>query len=118
MTMTVREAFEKGTETFNAHDIDGFAEVLADDVVFRAPGGHTCPLGSGVRAAPHARAAGPRARAGAGGVGPRSGACGTAPFGGGGTGLPPPFELRTMERVPPRRQADPSLPDESGDEPW
>ena len=39
MTMTVREAFEKGTETFNAHDIDGFAEVLADDVVFRAPGG-------------------------------------------------------------------------------
>ena len=39
MAMTVREAFEKGTETFNAHDIDGFAEVLADDVVFRAPGG-------------------------------------------------------------------------------
>jgi ketosteroid isomerase-like protein len=39
MTTTVREAFDKGTETFNAHDIDGFAEVLADDVVFRAPGG-------------------------------------------------------------------------------
>ena len=39
MTMTVREAFEKGTETFNAHDIDGFADVLADDAVFRAPGG-------------------------------------------------------------------------------
>jgi len=39
MTMTVREAFEKGTETFNAHDIDGFADVLADDVVFSAPGG-------------------------------------------------------------------------------
>ena len=39
MAMTVREAFEKGTETYNAHDIDGFAEVLADDVVFRAPGG-------------------------------------------------------------------------------
>ena len=39
MTMTAREAFEKGTETFNAHDIDGFAEVLADDVVFEAPGG-------------------------------------------------------------------------------
>ena len=36
--MTVREAFEKGTETFNAHDIDGFAGVLADDVVFHAPG--------------------------------------------------------------------------------
>jgi uncharacterized protein (TIGR02246 family) len=37
--MTTREAFEKGTDTFNAHDIDGFAEVLADDVVFTAPGG-------------------------------------------------------------------------------
>ena len=39
MTMTAREAFEKGTATFNAHDIDGFAKVLADDVVFKAPGG-------------------------------------------------------------------------------
>ena len=39
MTMTTREAFERGTDTFNAHDIDGFAEVLADDVVFVAPGG-------------------------------------------------------------------------------
>ena len=39
MTMTAREAFEKGTATFNAHDIDGFAEVLADDVAFKAPGG-------------------------------------------------------------------------------
>jgi ketosteroid isomerase-like protein len=39
MTMTTREAFEKGTDTFNAHDIDGFAEVLADDVVLVAPGG-------------------------------------------------------------------------------
>jgi ketosteroid isomerase-like protein len=39
MVVTTREAFEKGTETFNAHDIDGFAEVLADDVVFKAPGG-------------------------------------------------------------------------------
>jgi ketosteroid isomerase-like protein len=37
--MTVREAFEKGTETFNAHDFDGFAGVLAEDVEFRAPGG-------------------------------------------------------------------------------
>jgi steroid delta-isomerase-like uncharacterized protein len=35
----VREAFERGTVTFNAHDADGFAEVLADDVVFEAPGG-------------------------------------------------------------------------------
>jgi ketosteroid isomerase-like protein len=39
MTMTVREAFEKHTEAFNSHDIDGFAGALADDVVFRAPGG-------------------------------------------------------------------------------
>ncbi|MCK1479699.1 nuclear transport factor 2 family protein [Bradyrhizobium sp. 197] len=39
MTMTPREAFGKGTATFNAHDLDGFAEVLADDVVFEAPGG-------------------------------------------------------------------------------
>jgi steroid delta-isomerase-like uncharacterized protein len=39
MPMTIREAFEKGTETFNAHDLEGFAAVLADDVVFRAPGG-------------------------------------------------------------------------------
>jgi ketosteroid isomerase-like protein len=39
MTMTAREAFEKGTATFNAHDIDGFAAVLADNVVFTAPGG-------------------------------------------------------------------------------
>lgn len=39
MAMTVREAFEKGTKTFNDHDIDGFGELLADDVVFAAPGG-------------------------------------------------------------------------------
>src|SRR6476661_8955902 len=39
MSMTVREAFQRGTDTFNAHDIDGFADVLADDVVFEAPGG-------------------------------------------------------------------------------
>jgi predicted ester cyclase len=39
MAMTVREAFEKGTGTFNAHDIDGFTSVLADDVTYSAPGG-------------------------------------------------------------------------------
>ena len=39
MAMTIREAFAKGTETFNAHDIDGFTSVLANDVVVRAPGG-------------------------------------------------------------------------------
>ncbi|HEY1321089.1 MAG TPA: nuclear transport factor 2 family protein [Streptosporangiaceae bacterium] len=38
MAMTVREAFQKGTDTFNAHDIDGFTSVLADDVAYRAPG--------------------------------------------------------------------------------
>ena len=30
MTLTAHEAFEKGTATFNAHDLDGFAEVLAE----------------------------------------------------------------------------------------
>jgi hypothetical protein len=39
MSMTVHEAFQRGTDTFNAHDLDGFAAVLADDVVFTAPGG-------------------------------------------------------------------------------
>jgi ketosteroid isomerase-like protein len=39
MTMTMREAFERGTEAFNAHDLDGFAAVLADDVVYETPGG-------------------------------------------------------------------------------
>jgi uncharacterized protein (TIGR02246 family) len=39
--MTTREAFEKGTATFNAHDVEGFASVLADDVTFTAPGGMT-----------------------------------------------------------------------------
>jgi steroid delta-isomerase-like uncharacterized protein len=41
MAMTVREAFEKGTQTFNAHDIDGFTSVLDDDVSYTAPGGIT-----------------------------------------------------------------------------
>ena len=39
MTVTVREAFEKQTDAFNSHDMDGFAGTLADDVAFRAPGG-------------------------------------------------------------------------------
>ena len=38
MTMNIQEAFERGTDTFNAHDMDGFAEVVADDVVVVAPG--------------------------------------------------------------------------------
>jgi predicted ester cyclase len=39
MGTTAMEAFERGTETFNAHDLDGFAAVLADEVRFEAPGG-------------------------------------------------------------------------------
>jgi hypothetical protein len=39
MTITVQEAFERGTHTFNTHDLAGFVEVLEDDVVFVAPGG-------------------------------------------------------------------------------
>jgi steroid delta-isomerase-like uncharacterized protein len=37
--ITTRDAFERGTRTFNDHDLAGFAEVLDDDVVFDAPGG-------------------------------------------------------------------------------
>ena len=39
MGTTVRETFDKSTTAFNAHDIDGFADLLADDAVFSAPGG-------------------------------------------------------------------------------
>jgi uncharacterized protein (TIGR02246 family) len=38
LEMTIREVFERGTEAFNAHDIDRFAGLMADDVEFRAPG--------------------------------------------------------------------------------
>ncbi len=34
----VREMFEKGTRAFNAHDIEAFAALMADDVSTRAPG--------------------------------------------------------------------------------
>lgn len=34
----VRETFEKGTDAFNRHDVEGFAEVLSDDVKTRASG--------------------------------------------------------------------------------
>jgi ketosteroid isomerase-like protein len=33
------DVVERATQTFNAHDLDGLAEVLADDVVCCAPGG-------------------------------------------------------------------------------
>src|SRR5262245_37842973 len=39
MRMSAREVFAKGTDTFNAHDVNGFAAALADDAVFQAPGG-------------------------------------------------------------------------------
>jgi steroid delta-isomerase-like uncharacterized protein len=37
--MTIREAFDRHTEAFNSHDLDAFADTLADDAVVRAQGG-------------------------------------------------------------------------------
>jgi predicted ester cyclase len=34
----VRETFEKGTDAFNRHDVEGFAETMTDDVKTRASG--------------------------------------------------------------------------------
>jgi steroid delta-isomerase-like uncharacterized protein len=39
MTMSIREAFDRGTEAFNAHDLEAFGELMADDVILAAPGG-------------------------------------------------------------------------------
>jgi steroid delta-isomerase-like uncharacterized protein len=39
MTMTIQETFNRWTEAFNAHDIDEFAYMLADDFELHAPGG-------------------------------------------------------------------------------
>jgi hypothetical protein len=39
MATTIRETFDKSTTAFNAHDIDSFADLVADDAVFHAPGG-------------------------------------------------------------------------------
>jgi len=39
MADSVREAFDKGTEAFNAHDLGAFGETMADDLVQTAPGG-------------------------------------------------------------------------------
>jgi ketosteroid isomerase-like protein len=36
---TDHDTVERATERFNAHDLDGLADVLADDVICRAPGG-------------------------------------------------------------------------------
>lgn len=47
MMMTIRETFEKSTTAFNAHDVGGLADLIADDAVYRAPGGMS---GAGKRA--------------------------------------------------------------------
>jgi steroid delta-isomerase-like uncharacterized protein len=39
MTLSIREAFDRGTEAFNAHDLAAFGELFSDDVVQTAPGG-------------------------------------------------------------------------------
>ena len=39
MAMSTLEVFERGTNAFNAHDLAAFAETIAEDVVFKAPGG-------------------------------------------------------------------------------
>ena len=44
----VRKTFEKGTDAFNAHDIEAFAALMVDDVTTRAPG---CPELDGKEAA-------------------------------------------------------------------
>jgi ketosteroid isomerase-like protein len=40
-------AFETGTDAFNARNLDRFAQLLTDDVVFQAPG---CPRSAGKQA--------------------------------------------------------------------
>lgn len=39
MTMTIRETFDRSTTAFNAHDLDGFTELIAEDALYQAPGG-------------------------------------------------------------------------------
>ncbi len=38
MAITEHEVFETAADAFNAHDLDRIAELLADEVVFQAPG--------------------------------------------------------------------------------
>jgi ketosteroid isomerase-like protein len=45
--LSTQLAFETGTDAFNAGDLDRFAQLLADDVVFQAPG---CPRNAGKQA--------------------------------------------------------------------
>lgn len=35
---TVRKVFDKGTDAFNAHDMDAMGETMTDDVTLRGPG--------------------------------------------------------------------------------
>src|ERR671932_2919852 len=39
MAMSIREAFDRGTDAFNAHDLAAFGELFSDDVVQNASGG-------------------------------------------------------------------------------
>jgi ketosteroid isomerase-like protein len=39
MTMGIRETFDKSTAAFNAHDVDGLTDLIADDARYQAPGG-------------------------------------------------------------------------------
>jgi ketosteroid isomerase-like protein len=45
--VTTQLTFETGTDAFNARDLDRFAQLLTDDVVFQAPG---CPRSAGKQA--------------------------------------------------------------------
>jgi uncharacterized protein (TIGR02246 family) len=45
--VTTQLAFETGTDAFNSRDLDRFAQLLAEDVVFQAPG---CPRNAGRQA--------------------------------------------------------------------
>ena len=64
MATTIQEAFERSTVAFNAHDMNSFANLIADDAVFSAPGGmngsgkQACTefFGSWLSAFPDARA--------------------------------------------------------------
>lgn len=45
--VTTQLAFQTGTDAFNERDLDRFAQLLADDVMFQAPG---CPRSAGKQA--------------------------------------------------------------------
>jgi steroid delta-isomerase-like uncharacterized protein len=49
MSQSVREAFDRATEAFNAHDVDAFVECFSDDFVQTTPGGGRAQGRSGAR---------------------------------------------------------------------